>query len=437
MNIFTNICLLMSLIFTTGQTQNPVIGSPGLPPLMLVNTLQFRAITSYSIGYLPPQIVGLSNSSACRRVSMFKFPALSTGIATIMTMNVLPKPQPEICDIEFKLYGFSDGIQIGNSFIGSFSLPVSNGGASGGTTNGLAVGMSVNVTRANWLINSGSHYYFSIQTFTWNSAGGRCNMQIPYGMESTKPPVYGLMIQQGPADMPCGATPWTNVATSDGGFIQMSISGNQLSQTPTPSPSAVAAPIVYSSASSTPTSMTVADNSASQTPTPTSMAVVYNSASQTPTPTSTGTTTFWTASGSSSNTGTSSSTPTPTSTPTSSSSLLDTGVSSGTSTPTGTSTSTKTTNSGPLDGSAGIATTPAAPLLISSSSSIIGGSVAGGIIVLLLAAYVTYRINPNFRNTVEKISGIKDVRSPVSSQNIITMNPVNDNTSTYYGQTHV
>ena len=447
MNILSNVCLLMSLIFTICQGQNPVTGggggssgssgggviSPGFPSLMLMNTLQLRATGNYSIGYLPMQIVGQFNSSACRRVGMFKFPAIATGLATTMTINVLPMAQLEMCDVGFNLYE-SDGNQIGNTFISPIRIPPINGGAAA-----TEASIYVNVTSANWLINSGIAYYLTIQTFTWDYAGGRCNMRIPHGLDTSVPSVYGILIQQGPADMPCGATPWTTVSTNYGGFIRMSISGNRLmstvsvSQTPTPTSMSV----VYRSASPTPTptSMSVVTNSASQTPTPTSMTVVDSSASETPTPTSTGTMTFWTSSSSSSNTATSSPTSTTTSTPTGTTLGSFSGTSS--STTSGSFSGTSTPSSRPFENPQSISTTSQNSAPSVSSSSIIGVAVGVTVVLVFVAACITYKLNENFRNTVEKISGFKDARSPVSSKNVITMNPVNDNTSTYYGQTHV
>jgi len=145
---------------------------------------------NYTIGYL-----NLTSSvSACKRVGMFKFTALNTGLASTLTLNV----QAETSDISFTLYGFSSGSQIGYNFTWTFNNQT-----------------SVDVSTANWQMTKGSQYYLTIQSWT--------SMKIPCGQDNN--PEYGVITQQGPNNKPCGSSPWTTLAVADGGYIHMKIDG--------------------------------------------------------------------------------------------------------------------------------------------------------------------------------------------------------------------
>ena len=69
------------------------------------------------------------------------------------------------------------------------------------------------------------------------------------------------------------------------------------------------------------------------------------------------------------------------------------------------------------------------------ASPIIGGAVVGVTLILLASAALAYNVNRGFRSAVSKYAGIKDARSPVTSQSIITMNPANHVEMTYHNNT--
>jgi len=382
--MLTLISLIASLHFVNSQLSYGQV--------LLMNTLNFVPSGNFSIGYLPSAVLG----QACRRVQMFKFPALTSGNAISISMNVLPAGTPEICDIGFNLYSVNSGQQIGDTFIGAFA----SGGGSGGAN---PAGSTLNITSAGWKMAMGNLYYVTIQTFTYNKAGNPCNMRLPYGLYRLAPSQYGLVTQQGPDGQPCGSTPWTTLNTLDGGFIHMRISGitipspsNQAigdSNTPTASPTSMG---ISDSATSMPTSTGISD---SATATPTSMGV---SDSETATPTSIGIS--------------DSATSTPTSSPTSQEIK----------TPTSTTTSmgpsyseTSRPSNGPL----------AAAAVATPEAATIGGVIGAVVLVGLLGTAIAFNLSRSVQANLSKFTGIKDMRSPMTRQNVITVNPVNDTTA--------
>ena len=268
---------------TTGPVPPFPITQPITQPLppnqtLIMTSLNLPAQGNYSIGYLPPAMIGLSNSSACRIVSMFKFPALMTGTAQTMTLNALPESIAETCDIGFTLFDFSTAKQVGTEFLGSFTnQPIM----------ALEEPITLDVSSAGWSMLNNSIYYLRIQTFTWNTAGTRCLMRLPWGLQTTSAappaggsaggaaPKFAVVVQQGPANLPCGATPFTTVAALDGGYIHMRMTAMTIISLPSPSPSATTTPVVRglsstitNSPTSTPTGTPTGSGSASNTKSP-------------------------------------------------------------------------------------------------------------------------------------------------------------------------
>ena len=260
-----NFWKFLSLITTVySQATSGGIGMPpfGTSSTILMNSMNFPPQGNYSIGYLPPEIIG-TNVSACNRVSMFKFPALYSGIATSMVLNVLPISMSMTCDIGFTLYDMA-GTTIGNTFIGSFT---------NGPSQNPEQSMIANITTANWLLANGTAYYVTIQTFTWNTAGTQCFMRFPWGMDTTTPPKYALIVSQGPDNQPCGATPWIVKKALDGGYIHMSLLGNSIStqtSTKTPTPTLTPTPTSTKSNKNIVMSSIIYTQTQTQTQTPTS-----------------------------------------------------------------------------------------------------------------------------------------------------------------------
>lgn len=203
----------------------PVASLEQSTQLTLMNSMGLAARQNFTIGYLPPEILQVgTNTSACHRISMFKFPCLNSGIAANMTIALLPPVEGqsiERCKIGFTLYsspspaGAGAGArQIGTPYLGAFTdiqIPLSQ------------ESITVNVSANTWALVAGQDYYFVIQTYTWNMSGTHCLLQLPYGMDTAQPPKYALVLQQGPTDKPCGTTPWTSIKALDGGFVSMAI----------------------------------------------------------------------------------------------------------------------------------------------------------------------------------------------------------------------
>jgi len=360
----TAVCLLMSLISAFAQNTGL---PPATRPFIIMDTLPMRALGNYSIGSLP---YGL-NSTACKRIGMFKFPALASGIASSITMNLLPTV-PATCTLSFNLYEYSKQIAIGYPLIGTFNT----GGSVAGSAGLGAVSITVNASRANWLLSNGTIYYMVIQTATWNSAGMRCNMKVPYGLAA---PPYAVVIQQGPSDQPCDSNPWTTVTANDGGFIQMQITGAALSNTPTATPSRtpVAPADVSPSCSITPSP------SGSETPSPSGSETPSPSGSMTPSPSG-------------------SITPSP----------------SGSITPSPSGSITPMVSNSATTAKVPINTTE--QMQAAAAGSAAAGAIAGGVVGgLAVVGMVTAAI------MILGNTAFKAARSPVSSNSVITMNPAN------------
>lgn len=238
---------------------------------MLMTSLGLPVQRNYTIGYLSPDMLAgtiPATASACRRVGMFKFPALMSGNASSMTLQITPTTPQAYCDIGFTLYTFPGAMQIGQEYLGAFSEFQSS---------------VVDVSRVGWRFTAGLEYYFQIQTVTWDSTGTQhCILTLPWGVSTTQPSLYALVVQQGPNEQPCGSTPWSLVDSLNGGFIQLAISAAPVTPTQTQTPS--------SSDSTTPTPTPSASPSWSPSPTETQQysSPIYRatpSTSPTPAPT--------------------------------------------------------------------------------------------------------------------------------------------------------
>jgi len=267
---------------------------------LLLAPPQIRTTGNYSIGYLPSAALGTANSYACRRISMFKFPAAASGVASSLTVNVLPDTVSQACDIGVSLFTFPDSVQVGSQYVGAFS---------GAPTSQSEQPITVNVIGSNWSLLKGSEYYFQIQTSTWNTVGRPCSFRLPYGVDTAIPPTYAVVAGQGPVNQPCGTTPWTTVSALDGGFLHMSLVAlpsatssrtSSVSVTSSPSVTVTSSPsvTVTSSPSVTVTSKpsVTVTSSPSATTSPTSISfqppsiTPSNTSSQTSTPASRNTT---------------------------------------------------------------------------------------------------------------------------------------------------
>jgi hypothetical protein len=251
----------------------------------------------------------------------------------------------------------------------------------------------------NWLMNAGTLYYLTIQTSTINGpiAGGRCNVLVPCGTDYTLSANYGVVTQQGPCD-----NTWSTLSETDGGYLHMSISGIPLSMTPTVTPSATPVKPADASVSSTTYLSLTATVTSSGTPTPS----------------------VWRFQVTDSDTSSASSSPSATSTI----SLIPmTNSNTPTVAPLPSISVSATYSKSPFNSSNGALGANIGKEPTVSSGPIIGGAVFGVIVVLLASALLAYNVNNGFRNTF----GIKAVRSPVSSQSVITMNPVNNPDTNY------
>jgi hypothetical protein len=385
-----NIALYLLMSLTSSNAQNT--GAPWFSPFILMDTVPMRALGNLTIGSLPYG----TNSSVCSRIGMFKFPALASGIASSITMNVLPSlpAMPYSCDLRFTLYEYTKQALIGNPFIGTFT----NSAAAGSATSLGFIAMTFNASRANWLLTNGTLYYMVIQA---SNDVSRCNMKVPWGVAA---PPYAVVVQR--ADQPCTTASWTTVTASDGGFIQIRISGSPLSNTPTVTPSRTPVAPAYVSASNSGTD----SSTPSQTPVPPIYVSPSNSGtpspsnSGTPSPSSSGTP-------SPSNSGT----PSPSSSGTPSTSLSNTPTLSNSNSPTTSSSYTNpdkvpiNTNVTEQIQAAALGTRAEAE---AASAVAIAGGVVGSLVVISLVSLAIM------------IAG-KSARSPVSSTNVITMNPAN------------
>ena len=393
-----------------------------------MNSLPLPARGNHSIGYLPSSISSLNSSFACRRLKMFKFQAKATGLATTLTMNTLPVSTPEFCSVSFNLYSFPDGAMIGGNFMGVFNRGSSSTGSTIGGNPGFIMEYSttVNVSSAGWVMSNGTFYYLVIQTFTYSTIGTSCIIVLPYGIDTAKPPIYALLVEQGPSEMPCGSSPWIPVAALDGGYIHMSINGYgstpsyspylRASITSTPTPG-----VLITSSSNTPTSSSTPTITSSSTPTITSSSTPTTTISSTGTDTTTGSDTT-SASASVSATGS------PTQIGTSSSSFFIAFSSSNTPTPAASPVRVSITKNAtaPIDTSLAAAAVSSGSVSSEATGNIIGGVIGAIVCTVLISGIIAFHMSRSVRTQVGKYTGIKEARSPISSDRVITMNPVNN-----------
>jgi hypothetical protein len=261
--------LLLCLIF---------LGKPAAYANIL-NTvsLSIQPSSTYAIGYLPPSFINpTSNASACRRVSMFKFPSAASGTPSLLKLNFVPNPNPisDTCYIGLGLFDFQNNSQIGSAFIGQFNVNANN---------------TVDISKSGWVFVRGSLYYLQVQAYT---NGQSCIIRLPYNTQTSAGTVsstYSMVAQQGPLNQPCGSSPWATVATLNGGYIPMEILLQQplmYSPTPTntPSPSSTDTPSPSATQTPSPSVSQTPSPSVSQTPSPSVSQTPSPSTSQTPFP---------------------------------------------------------------------------------------------------------------------------------------------------------
>lgn len=193
----------------------------GASPYMLMDTTRLAVQGNYAIGYF--------NMTSHRRIRMFKFPALNTGLAKTLALNAVAETT---CNLEFALYSLSSGTQIGSNFVGRFNK-------------------GLDVSKANWQITKDVYYYFTIQTVALDNDGAYCNMKLTCGQDNTM--VYGIVTEKGPS-------PWISLS-ADGGYIHMQIEGQRVMTT-----FAVSNSVAFASASLTATATPSATVKAFDTP---------------------------------------------------------------------------------------------------------------------------------------------------------------------------
>jgi hypothetical protein len=343
----------------------------------------------YPIGYLPPSLINpTSNASACRKVSMFKFPASASGTPSLLKLNFPPNPNPETCTMGLSLFNFQNNSQIGYTFMSPFNTNANN---------------TVDVSKSGWSFVRGSLYYLQIQTST---NGPSCIVRLPYATQRLSPgtggsavggtvqSTYAIVVSQGPLNQPCGSSPWTSVAAINGGYIPMEIWVQQAAPaTPTASPTQTPT----STGTPSPSSTDTPSPSSTDTPSPSSTDTPSPSASHTPSASITASPTpnqlFFTAS----------------QTPTlySPSSSL---------TPTSSMTLSYTASPNPLNPqSNGLSSASAESPPAQNGASIAGGIIGALVLAAAAAASIVYYKNRHY---------VKQSRSPVTSASVIVYNPV-------------
>lgn len=232
--------------------------------LVLMSSLSLPTQSNYTIGYL-----ATNNSSACRRISMFKFPAINSGTVNQMAINILSNPVLEPCNVGFSLFNLN-GTQVGTTFLGTFADFVSRNASKL---------ITVNVT-STWSLVNGLSYYFVIQTMNSQTS---CNVSLPVGMQIGATggitPAFALITDKGALNKPCGVTPWTVQNTFSGGYIQMRLTGSLITPSALPSASASVSPSAFVSASASASALASANASASVSASASASANVSASAS--------------------------------------------------------------------------------------------------------------------------------------------------------------
>ena len=176
--VFTFISSVFSQIMPPSQfpPQPPVV-----PPSqsVLMSSYPMLCQNNYTLGMYPivgaPVIGGNITQLACRRISMFKFPAIATGSVQTMSVSVIPTGNPRSCMVGFTLFSFLNSQPIGIDYLASITI------ANTGSLLSEAI-TTLNVSSANWNLVNNSVYYFTIQTFTYDSFGGYCEVSVPLGI---------------------------------------------------------------------------------------------------------------------------------------------------------------------------------------------------------------------------------------------------------------
>ena len=397
---------LFTLVLSQITSPPPAPVSVPVNQSIFMTSLDLPVQGNYSIGYVPVTISGLLNSSVCRRISMFKFPAIATGNVMTMVLSTLPESLQgtsytgETCDTRISLFRFPDNVQVGSQYLSRFTTTISQ------NREELHI---LDVSPSRWTLVNTSEYYFTIEAFTWNVQSTRCNIGLPWG---SKPPTAGggyskfaVVSQQATPNQPCGNTPWVTQNAIDGGYIRMRLTGivSSSSQSPTPTSSATVTP----STSST-VSFYIVNSSSTGTSSPTGTGTGSPSATASPTGTGTGS-----PSATASPTGTGTGSPSATASPTTSNSpILTTNMAPPTVSPT--PTSNRLINSGDA-------------IQTSQSPSItanIAGGISGGILIIAIGAGITA-----FVLNKKKEAMFGQPRSPVSS--VVINNPARNFSAIY------
>jgi len=400
-----SLCTLVISQITSPAPAYPATGatSPVSIPVnqsIFMTTLNLPVQGNYSIGYVPVTIPTLLNSSACRRVSMFKFQAAATGTLMTMALNVLPESLKgisdigETCDIRITLFRFTDKVQVGSQYLSRFTNAISQ--------NREELKM-LDVSLSRWALVNTFEYYFTIEAFTWNVQSTRCNIGLSWGSNPLSVggaySKFAIVLQQGAPDQPCGTTPWVTQNAIDGGYIRMRLTGivSSLSQSQSPTPTPTSSATGTPSSSST-VSFYIVDSSSSDTSSPT--ATGTGSPSATASPTGTGT-------------GSPSATASPSASPTTSNSpILTTNIAPPTVSPSATSNS--------LINSGDAIQTSQSP----SISANIAGGISGSILIIGVGAGITA-----FVLNKKKQAMFGQPRSPVSS--VVINNPARNLSAIY------
>lgn len=153
-----------------------------------LNTLQNPYPNNYTLGFA---------NNSCTRVSMFKFPSVSSGIASFLTLQFLPQLQPLTTNISLSLFSFSMNRQVGTTITSAFN------------TNYLG---TTDVSLANWNFTSGKLYYLTIQPTLTDY------VKIPWGASALSP--TSVVLQQGSS---CTTSQWAQFVTNDGSYIPVQI----------------------------------------------------------------------------------------------------------------------------------------------------------------------------------------------------------------------
>jgi len=205
-----NLLILGLSGFLTGIYGNNVTN-----PVFLMNTLPIRPNGNYSIGYLSPTSMGFHsvNSTGCNRISMFQFPAVSSGSAFSLSLHIIPEPMHK-CSLGLTLYSFVNNTQIGAQVVSSF-------------VHNLTEHIQIDVKDANWILVKDTQYYVVLQMIQGKNKQDHCHTRLPYSNNSSVARLYSIIIQDEKYNNTCNSSSsWNTTISTQGEFIGMSIIAN-------------------------------------------------------------------------------------------------------------------------------------------------------------------------------------------------------------------